>query len=75
MSPLPQANDASIRKHQTFGDLFEATPVPEYVEGFKLDDSESIHDVWPEGTDNAKDVSIDLYLHPQKITADTLCCR
>lgn len=58
MSPLPKANDASVRKHKLLGELFDATPIPEYVEGFKLEDPETIHEVWPEGTDNAKQVRL-----------------
>jgi hypothetical protein len=57
MSPLPEANDASVREHATFGKLFEATPVPDHIEGFEVNDPEQIHEVWPEGTENAKEVS------------------
>lgn len=54
---MPESNDASIRQDDTFGKLFEATPVPDHIEGFELKDPEKIHDVWPEGTDKAKEVS------------------
>jgi deoxyribodipyrimidine photo-lyase len=57
MSPMPESNDASIRQNDTFGKLFEATPVPDHIEGFELKDAEKIHEVWPEGTDKAKEVN------------------
>jgi hypothetical protein len=57
MSPLPESNDASIRKHETFGELFEATPVPDSLEGFEVDNREELSEVWPEGTEKAKEVS------------------
>ena len=58
MSPLPQANDQSVRKHKILGDLFDATPVPDSIEGFELKDAETISEVWPEGTENAKQASL-----------------
>ena len=57
MSPLPESNDASIRKHETFGKLFDATPVPDHLEGYEVDNQEEISEVWPEGTEKAKEVS------------------
>jgi deoxyribodipyrimidine photo-lyase len=57
MSPLPESNDESIRKHETFGKLFEATPVPDSLEGFEVDNKEELSEVWPEGTEKAKEVS------------------
>lgn len=56
MSPLPEANDQSVRQHKTLGELFDATPVPDSLEGFELKDAETISEVWPEGTDKAKEV-------------------
>lgn len=58
MSPIPQANDESVRKHKTLGELFDATPVPASLEGFELKDAEKISEVWPEGTDRAKEASL-----------------
>jgi hypothetical protein len=57
MSPLPESNDVSIRKHESFGKLFEATPVPDSLEGFEVDNKEELSEVWPEGTEKAKEVS------------------
>jgi len=65
MSPLPESNDASIRKHETFGKLFEATPVPDHIEGFEVENQEELSEVWPEGTEKAKEVS-----HPLVTTTD-----
>ena len=64
MSPLPESNDASVRKHETFGKLFEATPVPDHLEGYEVNDPEKVHEVWPEGTENAKEVG-DAFSFPQ----------
>jgi deoxyribodipyrimidine photo-lyase len=58
MSEIPEANDKSIREHKDFGKLFDATPVPEYVEGFKVEEGEKLQELWPEGMDNAKEVSV-----------------
>ena len=58
MSDIPEANDKSIREHKDFGKLFDATPVPEYVEGFKVEEGEKLQELWPEGMDNAKEVSV-----------------
>lgn len=57
MSPLPEANDASVRQHKIIGGLYDATPVPDSLEGFELKDADKIHEVWPEGTETAKEVS------------------
>jgi hypothetical protein len=57
MSPLPESNDETIRNHETFGKLFESTPVPDSLEGFEVDNSEELSEVWPEGTEKAKEVS------------------
>jgi hypothetical protein len=57
MSPRPESNDASIREHESFGKLFEATPVPDSLEGFEVDNKEELSEVWPEGTEKAKEVS------------------
>jgi hypothetical protein len=65
MSPLPESNDASIRKHESFGKLFEATPVPDSLEGFEVDNKGELSEVWPEGTEKAKEVS-----HPFVLRAD-----
>lgn len=56
MSPLPRANDPSIRQHPAFGSLFDTTPIPYAVEGFECDDVEQMKECWPEGTERAKEV-------------------
>ena len=56
MSDVPKANDASIKKHPRFGKLFDETPIPDHVEGFKLENPEEVHKIFPEGTDTAKEV-------------------
>ena len=58
MSPLPEANDKSVRQHKTLGELFDATPVPDSLEGFELKDAETLSEIWPEGTDKAKEVRL-----------------
>lgn len=63
MSDIPPPNDPSIRKHEHFGKLFDATPVPEHVEGFELKDGDDVRTVWPEGTDVAKEVNISMRHH------------
>jgi hypothetical protein len=57
MSELPQGNDPSIRNDPYFGKLFDATPIPDQVEGFECADRDQIAEVWPEGTEAAKEVS------------------
>ncbi|KAI0661061.1 DNA photolyase, FAD-binding/Cryptochrome [Cubamyces menziesii] len=49
-APLPAANDHSVRKHATFGKLFNAQ-VPSEVEGFSLDpeERERISTFWHAG--------------------------
>jgi deoxyribodipyrimidine photo-lyase len=56
MSELPQRNDPSIRNDTHFGKLFDATPIPDQVEGFECADRDQIAEVWPEGTEAAKEV-------------------
>lgn len=58
LSDIPPPNDAKIRQHDHFGKLFDATPIPDHVDGFELIDGESVREVWPEGTDVAKEVSL-----------------
>jgi hypothetical protein len=58
MSPVPEANDDSVRSHEIYGKMFEASSIPEHVEGFELNDPEKIHEVWPEGAENAKEVGL-----------------
>ena len=55
LSPIPAGNDKGIR-NGGLAKLFEETPVPESVAGFECDDSDSMSEVWPEGTDAAKEV-------------------
>lgn len=74
MSPLPHANDESVRKHKTLGDLFDATPVPDSLEGFELKDSETISEVWPEGTDHAKEVRLLSFALCHDSLADNRSC-
>lgn len=56
MSEIPTANDESIRKHEHFGKLFDATPIPDHIDGFELENGEKVRECWPEGTDRAKEV-------------------
>ncbi|CDO71294.1 hypothetical protein BN946_scf184908.g51 [Trametes cinnabarina] len=53
-APLPKPNNASVRKHEAFRNLFNAE-VPGEVEGFKLDSDEQdrISTFWPAGEDAA----------------------
>ncbi|TCD68221.1 hypothetical protein EIP91_011393 [Steccherinum ochraceum] len=55
--PAPQANNESIRSHDTYGKLF-SMPVPEVVEGFELakDDAEQMRTCWAAGEDIAKEM-------------------
>lgn len=57
MSKLPLGNDPSIRNDPHFGKLFDATSIPDQVEGFECPDRDQIAEVWPEGTEAAKEVS------------------
>ena len=57
LSEIPKANDASIKKHQRFGKLFDETSIPDHIEGFEFKNPEEVHKLFPEGTDAAKQVS------------------
>lgn len=57
MSPVPRANGHSIKDHPKLNALFTETEIPESVEGFECDNPELMKQLWPEGTDAAKDVS------------------
>lgn len=57
MSPLPESNDPSIRQHEHFAKLFDATPIPDHVDGFECGDAETMGEIYPEGTERAKEVS------------------
>ncbi|WWD20859.1 hypothetical protein CI109_105336 [Kwoniella shandongensis] len=61
MSPLPKANEVTIRQNEKFARLFE-DQVPDSLEGFECKDSETMAEVWPEGTERAKEL-LDLFLH------------
>lgn len=56
VSSMPDANDPSIRKHELFSKLFGATPIPDHVEGFQCLDAQTMADIYPEGTEVAKEV-------------------
>lgn len=56
VSPAPAANDASVRKHKTFAKLFD-TEVPESIAGSECKDRDQMKESWPEGLDNAQEVS------------------
>lgn len=60
MASLPSANDPSVRQDSHLSTLFEATPIPDQVEGFECQDREKMAEVWPEGTDKAKEVRFTL---------------
>nr|WPS94696.1 FAD binding domain of DNA photolyase [Naematelia aurantialba] len=64
---IPTGNDKSIRDDPEFGKLFDATPIPESVEGFECEDVDVMRECWPEGTDVAKQL-LDrfLYTKPRK---------
>ncbi|GAA93810.1 hypothetical protein E5Q_00456 [Mixia osmundae IAM 14324] len=57
-SPEPAANDESIYKHDTCADLFKTGEIPDYVEGFKLDeeDAKRMQTMWPESEKTAHEV-------------------
>ena len=57
MSDIPPANDKKIRDHEHFGKLFDATPIPDHLDGFEQTNAEDVRKSWPEGTDDAKEVS------------------
>jgi deoxyribodipyrimidine photo-lyase len=57
LSDPPHGNDVGIRQHEHFGKLFDATSIPDQVEGFECEDREEMAEVWPEGTEVAKEVS------------------
>ena len=59
MSDIPSANDTSIKKHKRFAKLFDETPIPDKLDGFEFKNAEKVHEVWPEGTDAAKEVRYD----------------
>ena len=59
MSDIPPANDKKIRDHEHFGKLFDATPIPDHIEGFQQTNGADVRKSWPEGTDNAKKVRRD----------------
>ena len=58
-APHLQPNTETIRASTLYGPLFD-TPVPDMVEGFKLEDvdKQKMEEIWPAGTDAAKDVRI-----------------
>ncbi|WVQ63543.1 uncharacterized protein L199_001696 [Kwoniella botswanensis] len=61
MSPSPKANDDSIKSNDQFNKLFEED-IPDHVEGFECPESEKLKEVWPEGTDQAKEL-LHRFLH------------
>jgi deoxyribodipyrimidine photo-lyase len=63
-SPLPERNDASIRKDSKLGKLFEQE-VPEAVPGFECEDREYMHKLWPAGSDAARRV-LELFIGGKK---------
>jgi len=56
MSPLPDSNDPSIRQHEHVGKLFNTSTIPDHVEGFECKDAEKMVELYPEGTEVAKEV-------------------
>ncbi|ODO10702.1 hypothetical protein I350_01299 [Cryptococcus amylolentus CBS 6273] len=61
MSPLPDANDASIRENAQFSQLFH-TQVPDSIAKFECKDADFMAEIWPEGIDAAKEF-LDRFLH------------
>lgn len=55
MAEVPDANDISVRDHELFSKLFD-TEIPDHVEDFFPADAEKMKEVWPEGTERAKEV-------------------
>ena len=57
--PPPQPNAENIHESTLYGPLFD-TPVPDAVEGFEMEDTDKrkMEDVWPAGTEAAKDVGV-----------------
>jgi hypothetical protein len=50
------ANDKSVLGHAVYGELFNAQ-VPDSVEGFKCYDGEKMSELYPAGSDAAREVS------------------
>lgn len=56
-SPLPEANDQSIRKDKTLSSLFgKNNEVPQSVEGFECDNVDYMKKLWPAGSHAARTV-------------------
>jgi deoxyribodipyrimidine photo-lyase len=62
----PSANNSSIRQDERFGELFESK-VPESVEGFECHDTKEMANLWPAGTDVAKDF-LHRFLHSDAVS-------
>ncbi|KDQ64618.1 hypothetical protein JAAARDRAFT_116599 [Jaapia argillacea MUCL 33604] len=60
-APPPSPNPKSVHEDPAFKILFEA-PIPDVVEGFECMDREEMKEMWPAGTDSAKQVLI-RFLH------------
>ncbi|WWC72736.1 uncharacterized protein I206_106700 [Kwoniella pini CBS 10737] len=55
MSPTPKSNDEAIKSNDKFSKLFD-DEIPDHIEGFECPESEKLSEVWPEGTDKAKEL-------------------
>ncbi|WRT70869.1 uncharacterized protein IL334_007868 [Kwoniella shivajii] len=55
MSPTPKSNDQSIKSDEKFSTLFD-DKIPDSLEGFECPESDKLKELWPEGTDRAKEV-------------------
>lgn len=60
-SPVPVANESSVRDHPKFSELFDCQ-VPDSVEGFECHDRENMIKLYPAGEDAAHEV-LDRFVH------------
>lgn len=75
MSPIPEGNDPSVRQNEIVAKLFETTSIPDHIEGFKVTDPEKLHEVWPEGSEKAKEVRlylVSMHVVHKKLTGQVL---
>ncbi|WVR08725.1 hypothetical protein IAU60_005783 [Kwoniella sp. DSM 27419] len=61
LSPDPQPNPESIKQDERFGKLFQ-DDVPVSIEGFEMEEKELFEEIWPEGTERAKEL-LHRFLH------------
>ena len=49
-------NAQSVKSNGKISKLFEST-IPDYVDGFECDDADTMNQLWPAGSDAAREVS------------------